>query len=193
MLDAMRAAGVPYADLLPAYEAQRFQSPGNIYYRFYQTADGMLVVGCLNDALRRKMLAVIGLDDIRFDADYDPHSAAAAEFGEQLLSDAEAVFLTRTTDDWLALLDAAGVPAGPVRFVEELFDHPQVLDNAMAVDVTHRDLGAVRMAGPPVSFRDTPLQAGDLPALGEHTDQILQSLGYAPHEIAQWRQDGVIR
>ena len=193
MLDAMRAAGVPYADLLPAYEAQRFQSPGNIYYRFYQTADGMLVVGCLNDALRRKMLAVIGLDDIRFDADYDQHSAAAAEFGEQLLADAEAVFLTRTTDDWLTLLDAAGVPAGPVRFVEELFDHPQVLDNAMAVDVAHRDLGPVRMAGPPVSFSDTPLQAGDLPALGEHTDQVLQSLGYAPDEIAQWRQDGVIR
>ena len=193
MLDAMRAAGIPYADILPAYEAQRFQAPGNIYYRFYQTADGMLVVGCLNDGLRRKMLSVIGLDDIRFDADYDPHSAAAAEFGARLLDDAEAVFLTRATADWLADLDAAGVPAGPVRFVEELFDHPQVLDNDLAVDVAHRDLGPVRMAGPPVSFSATPLQAGNLPALGEHTDQVLRGLGYSPGEIAQWRQDGLIR
>ena len=193
MLDAMRAAGVPYSEILPAYEAQRFQAPGNIYYRFYQTADGMLVVGCLNDALRRKLLDVIGLNDIRFDADYDPHSAAAAAFGDQLLDDAEALFLTRSTADWLAQLDAAGVPAGPVRFVEELFDHPQVLENNLAVDVKHRDLGPVRMAGPPVSFSHTPLQPGNLPALGEHTDQVLHHLGYSPAEIAQWRQDELIR
>ncbi len=193
MLDAMRAAGVPYSEILPAYEAQRFQAPGNIYYRFYQTADGMLVVGCLNDALRRKLLDVIGLHDIRFATDYDPHSAAAAAFGEQLLDDAEAVFLTRATADWLAQLDAAGVPAGPVRFVEELFDHPQVLENNLAVDVTHRDLGPVRMAGPPASFSDTPLQPGSLPALGEHTDPVLRRLGYSPEQITQWRQDGLIR
>ena len=192
MLDAMRAAGVPYADLLPAYEAQRFQSPGNIYYRFYQTADGMLVVGCLNDALRRKMLAATGLRDIRFDDGYDPHSSEAAEFGARLMTDAEAVFRTGTNAHWLARLDAAGVPAGPVRFVEEMFDHPQVLQNNLAVDVTHPDLGTVRMAGPLVAFSDTPLQAGDLPALGQHTDAVLAELGCSPESIAQYRTDGLI-
>ena len=48
------------------------------------------------------------------------------------------------------------------------------------------------MAGPLVSFSDTPLQAGDLPALGEHTDEVLAELGYAPDTITQWRAEGVL-
>ena len=191
-LDAMRAGGVPYPELLAVYEAQRFQAPGNIYYRFYQTADGMLVVGCLNDALRRKMLAATGLQDIRFDDGYDPLSPEAAEFGDRLMTEAEAVFRTGSNAHWLARLDAAGVPAGPVRFVEEMFDHPQVLQNNLAVDVAHPDLGTVRMAGPLVAFSDTPLQAGDLPALGQHTDAVLTELGCSPETIAQYRTDGLI-
>ena len=191
-VDAMRAAGTPYPDLLQVYQAQHFQSPGNIYYRFYQTADGMIVVGCLNTPLRLKLLDVIGLHDIRFDEGYDQHSPEAAEFGAQLMTDAEAVFRSRTNDEWLALLDAAGVPAGPVRFVEEMYDHPQVMQNNLAVDVQHRDLGTVRLAGPVASFSDAPLHAGDLPALGQHTDEVLAELGYPPETIAQWREDGVL-
>ena len=191
-LDAMRAAGTPYPDLLNVYQAQHFQSPGNIYYRFFQTADGMIVVGCLNNALRQKLLDVIGLHDIRFDDGYDQHSPEAAEFGARLMSDAEAIFRNRTNAEWLQLLDGAGVPAGPVRFVEELFDHPQVEANRFAVDVNHRDLGTVRMAGPLVKFSATPLAAGDLPALGEHTDQVLVELGYAAGDIERWRREGVL-
>ncbi|MCY4416142.1 MAG: CoA transferase [Chloroflexi bacterium] len=191
-VDAMRSAGTPYPDLLEVYQAQHFQSPGNIYYRFFQTADGMLVVGCLNAALRLKLLDVIGLHDIRFDDGYDQRSQEAADFGAQLMIDAEAIFRNKTNTEWLDLLDAAGVPAGPVRFVEELFDHPQVEANNFAVDVNHRDLGNVRMAGPLVSFSDTPLRAGDLPALGEHTDAVLTDLGYPPQTIAQWRESAVL-
>ncbi len=191
-MDAMRAAGTPYPDLLEVYEAQHFQAPGNIYYRFYQTADGMMVVGCLNDALRRKMAEVIGLHDIRFEEGYNPRSPEAADFGAQLMADAEAIFRGKTNDEWLNLLDAAGVPAGPVRFVEELFEHPQVEANHLAIDVNHRDLGTVRMAGPPATFTETPLEPGNLPALGEHTDEVLAYLGYGDAEVAAWRESGVL-
>ena len=73
-----------------------------------------------------------------------------------------------------------------------MFDHPQVEANHFAVDVNHRDLGNVRMAGPLVAFSDTPLEAGDLPALGEHTDAVLADLGYPPDTINQWREAGVL-
>ena len=191
-VNAMRSADTPYPDLLEVYESQHFQSPGNIYYRFFQTADGMIVVGCLNAALRQKLLGVIDLHDIRFDEGYDQYSQEAAEFGAQLTADAEAIFRAKTNEEWLALLDAAGVPAGPVRFVEELFDHPQVEANNLTIDVQHRDLGAVRMAGPPATFTETPLQPGNLPALGEHTNAVLAELGYAVDEIGQWRREGVL-
>ena len=191
-VDAMRAAGVPYPDLLEVYESQHFQAPGNIYYRFFQTADGMLVVGCLNAALRRKLLTVIGLHDIRFDEGYDQYSREAAEFGARLTADAEVIFLSKSNEEWLNLLDAGGVPAGPVHFVEELFEHPQVAANNLAIDVQHRDLGVVRMAGPPATFTQTPLQPGNLPALGEHTDEVLTELGYPAEALEQWRSGGVI-
>ena len=71
-----------------------------------------------------------------------------------------------------------------------MFDHPQVEANHFAVDVNHRDLGNVRMAGPLVAFSDTPLEAGDLPALGEHTDAVLTDLGYPPDTIAQVARSG---
>ena len=191
-VDAMRAAGTPYPDLLEVYEAQHFQAPGNIYYRFYQTADGMIVVGCLNAALRQKLLGVIGLHDIRFDEGYDQYSQEAADFGAQLMTDAEEIFRARTNEEWLDLLDAAGVPAGPVRFVEELFEHPQVQANNLAIDVHHRDLGTVRMAGPPATFTETPLEPGDLPALGEHTEEVLAELGFGSDDVAAWRGSGVL-
>ena len=152
----------------------------------------MIVVGCLNAALRQKLLGVIGLHDIRFDEGYDQHSQEAADFGARLMTDAEAIFRAMTNEEWLDLLDDAGVPAGPVRFVEELFDHPQVEANNLAIDVHHRDLGTVRMAGPPATFTETPLQPGDLPALGEHTDEVLAELGYVAADVAAWRESGVL-
>ena len=112
-LAAMRGAGIPYGELLKIYESDHPVTPGNIYYRSYQTADGVISLGCLSDPLRQRLLDTLGLTDIRFDPDYDPRGAAAEAFGEELIRQAEAVFLQRTAAEWLALLDERGIPAGP--------------------------------------------------------------------------------
>ena len=117
-LGAMREAGLPYPELLQVYESDHPVTPGNIYYRTYQTADGVISLGCLSDPLRQRLLDTLGLTDIRFDPDYDPRSEKAMAFGEKLMRQAEDVFLQRTAADWLALLDERGIPAGPVRFMK---------------------------------------------------------------------------
>ena len=191
-LAAMRQAGLPYADLLQVYNSDHPVTPGNIYYRTYQTAEGVIAVGCLSDPLRRRLLDTLGLQDLRFEPDYDPSSDAAAAFGEELTRQAEAVFLQRSAAEWLAVLEERGVPAGPVRFVEELFDDAQVQANGLVAELEHRDAGKVRMVGPLANFSETPLEASAPPALGEHTDEILRELGYAPEEITGYRNGGAL-
>ena len=191
-LAAMRQAGLPYADLLQVYNSDHPVTPGNIYYRTYQTADGVIAVGCLSDPLRRRLLDTLGLQDLRFEPDYDPSSDAAAAFGEELTRQAEAVFLQRSAAEWLAVLEERGVPAGPVRFVEELFDDAQVQANGLVAELEHRDAGKVRMVGPLANFSETPLEASAPPALGEHTDEILRELGYAPEAITGYRNGGAL-
>ena len=191
-LSAMRDAGIPYPELLQIYESDHPVTPGNIYYRSYQTADGVISLGCLSDPLRQRLLDTLGLTDIRFDPGYDPRSEEAAAFGEKLMGQAEAVFLQRTAADWLALLDERGIPAGPVRFIEEVFDDPQVQANGLVSELEHQEVGKLRMVGPLASFSETPLEPTAPPALGQHTDEVLSELGFDPQEIDRWRRQGAL-
>jgi len=166
---------------------------GNIHYRVFKTRDSFIVVGALSAALRRKLCAVIGLHDRRIgDPTYDPTTPESRAYAKQLVAQAEAVFLERTTDDWLALFDEAGVPAGPFKFTWELVDDPQVLANDLQVTIEHPLAGSVRMVGPALQMSETPLAVqGSSPALGQHTDEVLSSIGYGAEEIASMREAGV--
>jgi len=86
------------------------------------------------------------------------------------------------------------IPAGPFKFTQELLDDPQVVANDLQVSVEHPLVGTVRMVGPPLQMSETPLQVqGPSPALGEHNEEILASLGYSADEITTLREAGVIR
>ena len=193
-LEALQANEVSYEELQEQYLAYHAPSPGNIYYRTYRTRDGAIAVGCLSDPLRKKLLDVLGLEDIRFDPDYQRDSPEALAYGEELTLKGEKLFGQRTTTEWLATLDAAGVPAGPVRFTEELLEDPQILANGLVTNLEHQLAGKVSMAGPLISMSETPLGAKSAsPALGQHTDDLLTELGYAPAQIRKLKDLGVTR
>jgi formyl-CoA transferase len=176
-------------------ETQPLVAQGNIYYRVYKTKDSYLVVGCLSNPLRRKFCAAVDIEDKRLeDPDWDPMQPASREYAKQLVATVEALFRERTTDAWLAIFDDRGVPAGPFRFTEELVDDPQVIANGLQVEVEHSLVGTVRMVGPPLQMSETPLAVqGASPALGEHTDDILSSLGYDRGRIEALRSAGTVR
>ena len=192
-LEGLRAAGCSYQEILDVYQADHPQSPGNIYYRVYQTADGAIAVGCLSDPLRRRLLEVLGLEDIRFDAGYDPTTPEAAKFGLELTRRAEERFRETGSQEWFGILEEKGVPAGPVRFVEELYDDPQVQANHLVSDLEHPEAGLVRMIGPLAQFSATPLNPTPPAALGQHTDEILEALGFSGEEVRRWRDAGIVR
>jgi crotonobetainyl-CoA:carnitine CoA-transferase CaiB-like acyl-CoA transferase len=130
---------------------------------------------------------------VRFDSDYDADAPELAEYYQRLMEQAEELLLTRTTAEWLQLFEAAGVPAGPVGFIETMLDDEQAHANDMIIEQDHSVVGKVRTVGPLTRMSETPPQARlSSPALGQHTDEVLAELGYSPEEIVRLRRDGAV-
>jgi crotonobetainyl-CoA:carnitine CoA-transferase CaiB-like acyl-CoA transferase len=102
-------------------------------------------------------------------------------------------FRTRTTAEWLQILEDAGVPAGPVLTVGEMHADPQARAREMVVKVEHGGVGPVETIGAPVKLSHTPASVRrGAPRFGEHTREVLRSLGYGDAEIDRMAKDGAI-
>jgi len=190
----LRKAKLSHKEIRDFYESRQDVAPGNIYYRTFLTSDGALAVACLNDPLRKKLLQVLNLEDIRFEVEYDPTTESSIKFGQRLVELAESKFNSRNTDDWLGVLFANNIPAGPIRFKEELFSDPNIIDNKFMIDVDHKEHGVVRMTGALASFSKSNVEIKrNLGALGEHTDEILEEYGFTPSELVEFRNRGLIK
>jgi CoA:oxalate CoA-transferase len=98
-----------------------------------------------------------------------------------------------STAYWVETLNKAGVPCGPVNSIAEVFQDPQILAQQMVLDVDQPGHGPVRMLGFPIKFSESPCQVRrPAPRLGEHSDEILNELGFAASEREALRQNGVI-
>jgi crotonobetainyl-CoA:carnitine CoA-transferase CaiB-like acyl-CoA transferase len=192
-LGALRDAGVPYEQVDEHYRNTLFEwRRGSIYYRTYQAKDGVLAVACLSDRLRKRVADILGIDDPRFKPGFDPFDEETLDAGEILAKEVEVLFTERTVEEWLTAFDEVGVPAGPVRYVQELLDDEQVIANDLVVDLEHPLAGPVRMVGPIINMSETPLKAqGASPALGQHTDEILSEMGLDAETIQKLKDAGV--
>jgi crotonobetainyl-CoA:carnitine CoA-transferase CaiB-like acyl-CoA transferase len=186
-----RARGATMEEIIR--ERRRFapELAGNIYYRPYKTKDSYLVVGCLGPGPRARFREALGITDPRYEPGFDP--ARLAEVGAELVRLCEAKFLERTNDEWLAHLEQYDIACGPVRFVEELFDDPQVLANGYILDYEHALLGPMRGPAPVVQMSATPTRIQRAsPALGEHTADVLREAGFSDADIERFRADGLV-
>jgi crotonobetainyl-CoA:carnitine CoA-transferase CaiB-like acyl-CoA transferase len=166
--------------------------PTNVPMGCFATADGYVNIGAADGRLLANLCEVIGLPQIPADPRFDSlgrRSANRAELNELI----GARLRTRNTADWVAALNAAGVPCGPVYRMDEVFADPQVKHLAMTDAVEHPVLGrldivrnAVRMAGGPPTVR------APSPEVGADTDDVLGELGYEPADVARLRADRVI-
>ncbi len=165
----------------------------NAYYRVYPTKDSMIAVACLTPALRRKMADAISVRDVRHERSIPRDSEEGREAARAFTAAAIERFAARTTDEWLEVFDAAGVPASPVRTVTELFDDPQVVANDLVVHFEHPAAGAVSMVGPVVQMTRTPSAVRrPPPTLGQHNEEVLREFGYSDQQIADLRAGGAV-
>lgn len=193
-LQEKRSAGASYEELVGSSPgSSRKQYHNNTYYRVYMTADGPIGVGCLSDALRRRLAEALGLADQALYPGWDPELPESQAHSRDLEQHAESLFLERTSGEWLKLLESRGIPSGPVRFIEELFEDPQVVANGLVIEVEHAEAGTVKMVGPMAQFGGTPLPSTrSSPALGQHAAEILEWLGFSPPDILELKETGVV-
>jgi len=169
--------------------------PHIVPYEVFATTDGELVLAAGNDEQFRRFCAVAGKPALALDPRYATN-AGRVEHRDTLVPELQALIATRSSAEWLRMLDAAGVPCGPVQNIAQVFEDPQVQHRGMRVDLPdphHPDREIPQIANPirlsetPVRYRSRP------PKLGEHTGETLTELaGLSPAEIAELRGRGVI-
>ncbi len=156
-----------------------------------KTTDLALAVG--SDRLWRLFCPILGLAEMLDDPRYATN-AARVQNRSTLIQKLQAVFLTKTYEEWEALLLAKGIPMGAINTIDQVVKHPQVQARGMIVESDHPVAGKVKVVGVPVKLSETPGSVRDsAPLLGQHTDVVLREyLGMGEADIAALRQAGAI-
>ncbi len=161
-------------------------------YAVYPAADGHLVLAVGNDTQFRRLCQAVGQPEVGTDPRFATISARVLNRAEL---DAWLVPVTRSRAlaDWTALLERAQVPGGPINGMDQVFADEQVIARGMRAELEHPVYGPVPTVRNPIRFSETPLEpAGAPPALGQHNEEVLRSLGIEPDHLAELRQAGVI-
>jgi formyl-CoA transferase len=103
-------------------------------------------------------------------------------------------FISENSQHWLDTLAEAGVPAGPIYNMAEVYADPQVQAREMMVEMDHPTAGRIKNIGVPVKLSETPGSVrSPSPLLGQHTDEVLSEMGCSEEEISRLRDSEIVR
>jgi crotonobetainyl-CoA:carnitine CoA-transferase CaiB-like acyl-CoA transferase len=176
------------------FEPQRLSEsahPSIVPFQNFPTADGWIVVACPKQKFWERLCEAIG----RADLPTDPRFADFAgrhQHRVELVAELRKEFLTRSTDEWLGDLAAAGVPSARVNDVAQALADPQVEARNGLVEIEHPRLGAVRQVASPLRVGEEEKPARRAPFRGEDTERVLTELcGYSPERVRDLAAKGV--
>ena len=184
-----------FSDGAAPRRGQGFLGGSYPYYAIYETRDKkLLTIGCTEPWLWENFCRAIDRPQFaRFARKPDQFVRAANAEEEAARREIEAIIGTRDRDEWYDVLVKADVCVGKVYDVEEVVTDPQVLHRRMIVEVEHPTHGTVREVGVAIKLSETPGSVRTAaPTPGEHTDEVLKSLGLGPAEVAALRSKGVV-
>ncbi|MFI0472410.1 CaiB/BaiF CoA transferase family protein [Halomonas sp. HMF6819] len=163
-------------------------------YQAVKASDGYLMLGCANqrtwerfcsDVLKTPSL----MEDTRFLTNFD-----RGQHVDELEAVLEAMMAERTVDEWLALCDSAGVPAGPINNFAQALDDEHYLARGMVQEMEHPVIGKMKTIGFPSKFSRTPSEIrSSAPLFAQHTDEVLGELGMSREQLDNLREAGCIK
>ena len=167
--------------------------PNIVPYQDFPTADGDIILTIGNDGQFRKFAEVAGHPEWAADPRFASNKARVAH-RKALVPLIRQVTVFRTTAEWVAVLEQAGVPCGPINDLAQVFADPHVQARGLRVDLAHPLAGSVPQVASPIRLSESPVQYRKAPPLlGEHSEQVLQHLlGLSPEQIATLRETRVI-
>ncbi|WP_454829988.1 CaiB/BaiF CoA transferase family protein [Paraburkholderia xenovorans] len=159
----------------------------------FATQDGYLNLAAIGQTMWMRLCDALGLDDLARAPGYDSDPARVAN-RDAVNKAVSEVFKTRTTKEWTEILLKAGVPCGPIYGIDEVFDDPQVRHLGITWPVDLPGKTGAALVGQPFRLSRYPREAAPrlAPEQGEHTQAILQELGYSDEQIEQWRKAFVV-
>ncbi len=159
----------------------------------FETADGNFNIAPTGNKMFGKFCAAIEAPDLAADPLFATN-ALRSKNRKALNARIAEIMKTKPSAHWFKVLDAAGIPAGPVNTIDQTFADPQVKHLKMARPVDHPRLGTFEIVGQPINMTATPEpdRLGPTPDAGQHTDEILTGLGYSREKIAELRAKGVV-
>ncbi|MFL6654745.1 MAG: CaiB/BaiF CoA transferase family protein [Sulfurifustis sp.] len=166
--------------------------PTSIPTGVFPTADGHLNIAATGDVMFTRLCKTLGAEQLLADPEFKT-DALRSKNRVRLNRELAAITMTRPTAEWVATLNEAGVPCGPIFTIDQVFADPQVRHLGIAQTVQHAKLGPIQIVGQPVRLSRTPSRVRSAsPDKGEHTDEILRELGYDAAAIAELRAKKII-
>ncbi|MCZ2402193.1 CoA transferase [Paenarthrobacter sp. Z7-10] len=162
-------------------------------YQAFGTADGFVMVAVGNDGLWRRFAAALERPELAEDPSYASNPSRVAK-RTTLIPLLEGIMATKSTAQWVEILDRAGVPVGPIQTVDQAVEDPQVLARGMVAELNHPTAGKLKVVGCPIRLTRTPAAIRTAPPLlGQHTDDVLTGLGFSAEQIASLRGSGAVK
>jgi formyl-CoA transferase len=179
-------------------QGRKFKRLGNRHWgacptNVYSVADGEVLIFCLTEPHWHTFAKLIGRAELLDDPAYKDHAARLriADAVDAVVADWTRA---RCRDDVIETLQDAGVPCAPVRTIDEVIADGEVAERRMLIECEHSTRGTVRVSGTPVKLSEVPdaSEVRPAPMLGEHTAEVLASVGIEREELEKLRADGVV-
>jgi formyl-CoA transferase len=167
--------------------------PNIVPYELFATEDRWIAIGVGNDRQWELLCKLTGWEDLAENNRFATNPGRVQN-RDELIPLLQERFQTRPSQEWLDLIQTAGIPCGSVNHIDEIFRDPQVLARQMLQEIPHPTAGTIKMAGSPLKLSRTPVRMDDAPPLlGQHTEEVLrQYLGVTSQDIQRLREEGAI-
>jgi formyl-CoA transferase len=167
--------------------------PNIVPYQTFACSDGYIIVATGNDGQYQKFVEAGGRADLAFHERYATNPLRVQN-RDELVPILAGMVKTKTRAEWIAQLEAVGVPCGPINDIGDVYRNPQVQARGLVTEAPHPTAGKVKLVRSPMRLSATPTDGGNAPPLlGQHTDDVLRGLlGRSPEEIGALKAKGIL-